>query len=161
VIGFRAQTVFIDTGSSLNSLLTYGTAQVYAFNSAYSGSIRILESADAVNVCGTTVRGDIAVLRSGVDILIGDPLAVDCAGNTVTRGSVLVAQNWTDVELVVRGNSIAKGNLEVWDNAGPSDKVVQGNASGRGRKIRCVRNSGPFVASQNLGWKSRKGQCSA
>jgi hypothetical protein len=161
VISAWAQTVFIDTGSSLGSLVGLGTAQVYAFNSAFTGSIRIIGTTDTVHVCGNTVRGGITVLRSGRDILVGDPLAVDCAGNTVTRGSILVAGNWTDVEMVVRGNAITKGNLEVLGNDGPADKFVQDNTSGRGRQIRCVKNGAPFAGSSNPGWKSYKGDCSA
>ena len=160
VIGIGAQTVFIDTGSSLDSLTAVGTAQVYAFDSAIAGSIRIVGTDDTVNVCGNTVRGDVTVLRSGRDILVGDPLAVDCAGNTVTRGSILVAGNWTDVELVVSGNVVTKGNLEVFGNEGPSDKVVRHNTSGRGKQIRCIKNGAPFVGGSNQGWKSYKGDCS-
>jgi hypothetical protein len=124
-------------------------------------------------ICGNTVRGaGIFVVRSGTDILIGDPLAVDCAGNSVTHGSILVAQNFadrrpaasrerargvTDVELVIRGNSVPRGSLYVLENRGTSDKYVQGNEGGR--SIRCKGNSTPFVGERNPGWQNRDGRC--
>ncbi len=160
VLGNKAQTVFIDTGSSVGgSVGTDRTAQVFVFDATVNGSIAVARSTDEVYVCGTTVRGmGIGVVGSGPDILVGDPLAVDCAGNTVTRGSVAIMQNRTDSELVVRGNSIPNGNLFVVDNTGSSAKVVQRNT---GRKISCTGNKGPFVGAPNPGWQSYTGQCTA
>ncbi len=48
-------------------------------------------------------KGDVEVTDSGIDILVGDPKTVDCAGNTVSKGDVEVNHNRADVEFVVRG----------------------------------------------------------
>jgi hypothetical protein len=161
VRGQDAQTVFIDTGSSVGGDVgTDKTAQVFVFNSTINGSIGIYRASDTIDICGNTVKGEgIGIARSGRDILVGDPLTVDCAGNTVTRGSVLITQNNTDVELVVRGNSILKGTMYVLDNTGPSSKFVQGNLGGK--TLRCTGNGAPFVGASNPGWQQRQGQCSA
>lgn len=161
VVGDGALTVFIDTGSTVGGdVLTDKTAQVYAFDSTINGSIAVFRATDTVDICGNTIKGEgIGVVRSGRDILIGDPLTVGCGGNTVTRGSVLIAQNNTDVELVVRGNAITKGNMYVLDNAGPSDKFVQSNTGGK--TLRCTGNQARFVGAPNPGWHQYQGQCSA
>jgi hypothetical protein len=161
VVGDAAQTVFIDTGSTVGGdIVTDKTAQVFAFNSTINGSIGVFRATDTVDICGNTVKGEgIGVVRSGRDILIGDPLTVGCAGNTVTRGSVLIAENDTDVELVVRGNAVPKGSMYVLDNAGPSGKFVQGNTGGK--TLRCTGNRAPFVGAPIPGWQQYQGQCSA
>jgi hypothetical protein len=159
VVGERAQTLFVDTDSSVGGgIYARKTIQVFVFNGTVTGDIDVRRASDRVQICGTTVRkGDIDVRRSRTDILIGDPLAVGCAGNTVKRGDVRVQDNFTDVELVIRGNKIRKGNLEVLDNTGPSDKFVQDNTGGR--ILRCKHNSSPFTTSANMGWQDEKGQC--
>jgi hypothetical protein len=159
VEGNEALTVFIDGGSRVGgSVSTNETAQVSLFDSTIAGLIGIYRSDDSVNVCGNTVRGvGIGIARSGQDILVGDPLAVSCAANRVTRGSVLLWRNSTDVSFVVRGNSIPKGSLHVLGNKGSSDKFVQRN-TGR-RTIRCTGNLAPFLGSPNFRWDSDPGQC--
>lgn len=156
-----AQTVFIDTGSSVSGKLkANNTAQVFAFNSTIRGGINVYGATDKVNVCGNTLKGEgITILRSGRDILVGDPLAIGCPGNTVASGGVLIGQNNTDVELVVRGNAIRKGNLFVLDNTGPSSKFVQNNAGGK--TLRCTGNSTLFTGAPNPGWQQHQGQCGA
>jgi hypothetical protein len=160
VTGDAAQTVFIDTGSTVSGdVVTDKTDQVFAFNSIINGSIGVFRTTGTVDICGNTVKGEgIGVVRSGRDILVGDPLTVGCAGNTVTRGSVLIAQNNTDVELVIRGNAVTKGSMYVLDNAGPSDKIVRGNT---GKTLRCTGNQAPFAGAPNPGWQQYQGQCSA
>jgi hypothetical protein len=156
-----AQTVFIDTGSTLaGKLETDKTAQVFVFNSTINGGIGISGATDKVNVCGNTVKGEgITVLRSGRDILVGDPLTVDCGGNKVVAGNVLIGQNDTDVELVVRGNVISKGSLFVLSNIGSAAKFVQSNT---GKKtLRCTGNSATFTGAPNPSWQQYQGQCSA
>jgi hypothetical protein len=156
----EAQTVFIDGGSSVGKhVFASKTVQVYLFDSTIGGAVRIYRTTETVNLCGNTVKGGkgIRIVRSGTDILFGDPLTVGCAGNKVTRGDVLIAGNYPDVELVVRGNSIPRGNLFVLDNKGPSDKFVQNNTGGE--ILRCTGNSAAFVGSPNSGWNQRKGQC--
>lgn len=156
-----ALTVFIDTGSSVgDDILTYKTAQVYVFNSTIYGGIGVLRTTEVVNICGNTVKGEgIGVVRSSTDIIVGDPLALDCAGNTVTRGGVLLWDNFTEVELIARGNSILRGSMWVLGNDGPSDKFVEGNTGGR--TLRCHGNAAPFVGAGNPGWDNYSGQCSA
>ena len=158
VKGKRAQTIFLDGGSSVRGDVRGDrTAQVFIFASTVGGGIDVQRATDKVNVCGNTVSGDIAVERSGRDILIGDPQALDCPGNTVKRGDISVEDNSTDVELVVRGNTINRGNLEVKRNSGTSDKFVEDNQGGG--KLDCRSNSQPFTASNNTGWNKRAGQC--
>jgi hypothetical protein len=161
VEGDQALTVFINQGSRVGgNVVTNRTAQVFVFDSTVGGGIGVAYSTDRVNICGNTVNGaGIGVVRSGRDIIVGDPLTVDCAGNSVPRGSVLIAQNNTDVELVVRGNSIPNGNLYVLDNKGPSDKFVQSNTGGK--TIKCTGNDAPFVGAPNPGWQNYQGQCPA
>jgi hypothetical protein len=161
VKGRGAQTVFIDSGSTLAGRLDVdNTAQVFAFNSTINGGIEISDATDKVNLCGNTVKGEgITVLRSDRDILVGDPLAVDCAGNKVLAGSVLIGQNNTEVELVVRGNVISKGSLFVLSNTGPAAKFVQSNTGAK--TLRCTGNSATFTGAPNPSWQQYQGQCSA
>ena len=159
VKGKRSQTIFIEDGSTVKGNVdTERTSQVFLFDSTVGGRVGIDRTDDKVNVCGMTVRGYIKVEHSARDILIGDPLAVGCAGNLVRRGNVEVEDNLTDVELVVRGNTIRKGDLEVKRNGGPSGKFVESNIGGD--LLVCRGNASPFSALGNTGWNKRSGQCS-
>ena len=151
--------IFIDSGSRIGgSIVANETAQVLLFDSTIAGRIDIYRSDESVNVCGNTVKGaGIGIARSRSDILQGDPLAVGCAGNRVTRGSVLLWRNDTDAAFVVRANRIPRGRLHVVGNKGPSDKFVQRNTPGRG--VRCAGNLAPFVGSPNFGPGAGGGQC--
>ena len=159
VRGERAETIFVDTGSSVGgSIRATRTAQVFVFDSTVTGGISVKRASDKVQICGTTLRkGSIAVEKSGTDILIGDPLAVDCAGNLVKRGSIMVTRSFTDVEFTIRGNTISNGSLRITDNKGPSDKFIQSNAGGEA--LKCYGNGSPFTASGNTGWSQANGQC--
>jgi hypothetical protein len=159
VIGRGAQTIFVDTGSRIFGRIDGDrTIQVYVYNSVVIRGIEIERSSEAVQVCGTTVfRGDISVERSGRDILIGDPLSDDCAGNYVRRGDIEVVRSFTDIEFVIRGNTVRKGNLEVFRNTGPVPKYVEDNKGGD--RLVCRDNSAPFAAAGNTSWDRRLGQC--
>jgi len=158
VKGRRAQTLFIEGGSSVRGdLVGDRTSQVFVFGSGIWGRIDVQRADDKVNVCGNTVRGDIVVEESGRDILIGDPLALDCPGNVVKRGDIEIEDNFVDVELVIRGNTISRGDLDVKRNDGPAGKFVQNNAGGG--KLDCRSNDTPFTASANTGWNRIAGQC--
>jgi hypothetical protein len=158
VRGKRAQTIFIEGGSTVKGDVdAERTSQVFVFASSVGDSIEVSRADDKVNVCGVTVHDDIEVERSGRDILIGDPLTLDCPGNVVKRGNIEVRDNFTDVELIVRGNAIKRGDLEVKRNSGPSAKYVQGNAGGD--VLSCKGNDSPFTVSGNTGWKKAIGQC--
>ncbi len=161
VRGNAALTVFIDTGSSVGrSLETNGTTQVFVFDAKVTGDIEVDRTTDVVQVCGTTVsNGDLEVTRSGLDLLIGDPLAQDCAGNTVSTGDIEIEHNVADVEFVVRGNAVTLGDLEVNNNSGSVEKFVQGNTGGD--ELECFGNSPTFTASDNTGFVKAKGQCAA
>jgi hypothetical protein len=156
-----AETIFVDSGSSVAGKLDIrNTAQVFVFNSSINGGIEVSDATDRVHVCGNTVKGEgITILRSGPDILVGDPLAIDCAGNKVAAGSVLIGQNNTDVELVVRGNLVSKGSLFVLNNIGSAAKFVQSNTGGK--TLRCTGNSATFTGAPNPGWQQYQGQCHA
>ena len=161
IYGLLAQTVFVHDGSVLGGgISTVGTTQVLAFDSSVTGgSIRVLLTSPAngqVNVCGMTVSRDVSVLFSGTDILIGDPLTLDCAGNNV-GGDVNVVANHVTIELVVRGNTIAD-DLTVSFNRGPADKFVESNTGGD--ELECKHNAAPFTAAANVGWNAQEGQCS-
>jgi len=95
-----AQTLFIDTGSSVGeSVRSHGTIQVFVFNATVARDVDVEHTTEVAQVCGTNVGDDLEVERSGFDILIGDPQAVDCAGNTV--GDDLEAErNTAEVEFV-------------------------------------------------------------
>ena len=141
-----SQTVFVEAGSGIGGTVeTRNTAQVYVFNSFIGDEVDIYGASDQVNVCGNRVRWDIEVTRSGQDILVGDPSAVDCAGNRVLRGDIEIEKNSTDVELVVSGNRIVRGDLEVLGNKGTSVKNVLGNKGGD--TIVCRDNASPFAAA--------------
>jgi hypothetical protein len=159
VKGKRAQTIFIEGGSTVKGNVEADrTSQVFLFESTIGGWIEISRADDRVNVCGMRVQRYIEVKQSGRDILIGDPLAVGCAGNLVKRGNIEVEGNFTDVELVIRGNTIKKGDLEVKRNSGPSGTFVEGNVGGD--VLTCRGNDAPFTASGNTGWNKKSGQCS-
>jgi cyclophilin family peptidyl-prolyl cis-trans isomerase len=155
----RSQTLFIDTGSTVGGDVEANrTAQVFVYNSTIDGPVEAWRSTDKVQICGNTIDGNLHVHRSGTDILVGDPLAAGCAGNTVENGHwTRVQDNFTDVELVVRGNAIQGGDLTVNDNEGPSDKFVQSNTGGD--DLDCFGNEQPFTASDNTGWNDQRNQC--
>ena len=158
VKGKRSETIFIEGGSIVKGDVEADrTSQVFLFDSAVSGSIAVDRADDKVDICGMTVRKNIHVERSGRDILVGDPLAVGCAGNLVKRGDVEVEDNITDVELVIRGNTIKRGDLDVKRNGGPAAKFVASNVGGD--RLACSGNSNPFTDSANTGWNKRSGQC--
>jgi hypothetical protein len=159
VEGNRSQTIFIEGSSTVgDEVRTSRTAQVFIFDSTINGAIGITGTTDQVNVCGNTVDGRIEVKHSGRDILIGDPLTVGCAGNTVlNKHRIRVEDNFVDVELVVRGNTVQGGDLEVNDNEGPAAKFVQDNKGGD--ELECRHNESPFTASGNTGWHETEGQC--
>jgi hypothetical protein len=154
----RSQTVFIEGGSTVRgNVVADRTSQVFLFASYIGGNIDVSRADDTVNVCGITVQGGIEVERSGRDILVGDPLAEDCPGNVLKRGSIEILNNDTDVELVVRGNTINRGDLVVKHNSGTSDKIIDGNTGGD--DLVCRDNSSPFTATANTGWDRKYGQC--
>jgi hypothetical protein len=156
VNGERAQTVFIDTGSSADSVSGERTAQVFVFNATVNGDVDSDHGTSEVEVCGSTVKRTTTVQDlhgGGNEILVGDP-ANGCAANTLKN--VRVDHNFTDVLLSIRGNSIS-GNATVSFNNGPSDKFVQANNGGK--KLKCVGNAAPFVGGPNGTWTSKQGQC--
>jgi hypothetical protein len=155
----KALTLFFDGGSKVGGdVLGNRTAQIFVFASTVGGRIDVRNASGKVNVCGNTVAGDIHISRrSGPDILVGDPLAVDCPGNVVRRGDIVLEDNSTDVELVVRGNTVKRGDLVLRRNGGPSAKIVESN-TGKARLL-CTGNAAPFAATGNTGWASALGQC--
>ena len=155
----RAQTLFIEDGSLVRGDVEGDrTAQVFVFGSKVRGEIEVRRASDKVNICGNTVKEDIRIVRSGRDILVGDPRATDCPGNNVVqRGDIRIEYNFTDVELVVRGNKINKGNLVVKLNRGPAAKFVQDNTGGN--MLVCAGNDPLFTGSGNTGWLTSSGQC--
>jgi hypothetical protein len=154
----RAETVFIEGGSTVRGNVEADrTSQVFLFASTIGGNIEVERADDKVNVCGITVQGGIEVEKSSRDILVGDPLTTDCAGNVVKRGDIEIQDNDTDVELVVRGNTIKKGDLVVKHNTGTSDKIIDGNTGGD--DLICKNNASPFTATANTGWDREVGQC--
>jgi hypothetical protein len=157
--GRRAQTLFFDRRSTLKgNLVAERTGQVFVFASTVGGRIDVRHAAGKVNICGNSIQGDIHIAqRSGPDILVGDPLAVDCPGNLVKQGDILLEDNATDVELVVRGNRLRRGDLELRRNGGPSAKTVQDN-TGKGQLV-CLGNAAPFASFGNIGWARLLGQC--
>jgi hypothetical protein len=163
VTSLSSQTLFTHDGTTVgrgvNALLT---TQVFLFDSTVSDrSVNVLgtpaSKAGVVNICGMNVsHGDLNVLFSGTDILVGDPLTVGCAGNQANNATI--AANFTDVELIVRDNTIKK-ELEVSHNSGPASKFVQANVgAGTRSEIECRRNSSPFTASANV-FVRKEGQC--
>jgi hypothetical protein len=155
----RAQTLFIEEGSLVRGDVEGDrTAQVFIFNSKVRGEIEVRRATDKVNICGNKVREDITVARSGRDILVGDPRAVDCPGNNVVqRGDIRIENNFTDVELVVRGNRINRGNLVVRRNKGTSAKFVEDNSGGN--MLVCNGNDPLFTGWGNTDWLTASGQC--
>jgi hypothetical protein len=153
-----SQTVFVEAGSGVgDAIQTRNTAQVFVFGSFVGDEIDVSGASDVTNICGNRVRWDIEVTNSQQDILVGDPLAVDCAGNRVLKGDIEVERNNTDVELVVAGNRIVRGDLEVNRNQGTSDKRVSDNRGGD--TIVCRDNASPFTAANNTDFDDTRGQC--
>ncbi len=161
ITGFLSQTIYVHDGTSSKSINAYLTRQLFAFDSTITsgGSLNVVGSPISngqVNACGMNVQnGNINVFFSGSDILLGDPLTVDCAGNTV-NGDVNVSANYVQVELVIRGNTITDDLTEDF-NKGPAAKSVESNSGGD--KISCKGNSSPFTAAANTGWSHHSGQC--
>ncbi len=157
----NAQGILLELGSTVgDDIRTSRTVQVFLFDSSAGGDIEVRKSASQeqpaqVNICGMTVGDDILVKDSANDILVGDPLAVGCAGNTV-GGDIEVERNFVDVELIVRGNTVAD-DLEVNHNRGPAEKNVENNTGGD--ELECWGNEEPFNASGNTGWNETEGQC--
>ena len=158
--GSSAQTIFVDSGSNIaGSVEAVKATQFYVYNSTVGEDIEPERTAEAVQICGNTVRkGNIEVRRSGFDVLIGDPLAEGCRGNVVKRGDIKVTRNFSLVEFVLRGNTIRKGDLEVTNNTGPTPKFVEDNKGGG--RIVCRENT-LLTVTGNSGWDRSVGQCAA
>jgi hypothetical protein len=154
-----ALTLFLDTDSTVGrTVRSDDTAQVFIFNATVGRGIEIDDTLQVVQICGTTVtKGDVEVRDSGVDILVGDPLAEGCSGNTLADGDLELKRNTAEVEFVVRGNTVTAGDLEVIRNRGPVEKFVQDNTGGD--ELECHGNEELFTASGNTGWKDIEGQC--
>jgi hypothetical protein len=156
----RAQTVFVRRGSSVRrGISAFETRQVFAFDSTVRGSLEVRgtpRSFGQVNLCGMRVTRHLTIAESGSDILVGDPRAVDCEGNSVGR-DMQVFRNRVRVELVVRGNRIGD-DLNVSSNTGSAEKIVEGNRGGD--RVSCSSNAEPFRAAANAGWRTKLGQCS-
>ncbi len=153
-----SQTVFVEAGSGVgDTIQTRNTAQVFVFGSFIGDEIDVSGASDETQICGNRVRWDIEVTGSQQNILVGDPDAVDCAGNRVLKGDIEIERNNTDVELVVAGNRIAQGDLEVLRNTGTSEKRVSDNRGGD--KIDCRFNEAPFVSLNNTQFNDSEGQC--
>jgi hypothetical protein len=156
VKAWKALTVFIDTGSTVGDDVSAGrTHQVFVFGATVFGAVRVEQSDDKVQVCGSDIGDDLKIKRSGRDILVGDPLAVACAGNNVD-GDVKIAENVVDVEITVRGNTIGE-DMRVLGNTGTAAKFVENNVGGD--TLSCQGNDPPFTASGNTGWIQTEGQC--
>ncbi len=153
-----SQTVFVEAGSGVGGTIqTRNTAQVYVFGSFIGDEIDVSGASDETQICGNRVRWDIEVTASQQNILVGDPDAVDCAGNRVLKGDIEIERNNTDGYLIVKGNRIAQGDLEVIKNKGTSEKTVSGNRGGD--SIVCRNNEAPFVATNNVTFDHSSGQC--
>lgn len=159
VTGLFAGTIFLHDGTSVGGSVTgFLTQQIYLFDSS-ANNVTVIGSPTAdgiVNLCGNNVNRDVTVVFSGTDILIGDPLTIDCGGNTIGDDLYVVA-NKVEVELIVRGNTIGD-DATVSYNKGPADKAVEGNIGGD--RLSCKGNTSPFTAALNVGWNSKSGQCS-
>jgi hypothetical protein len=157
--GAGAQTIFVDTGTRVSgSIQGFEASQVFVYNATVNRDIDVEGAGDVVQICGTTVlKGDIVVQRGRRDILIGDPLAVGCAGNTLRLGDLAIRRSAADVEFVIRGNRIRKGNLEITRNTGDVRKFVEDNIGGA--RLICRDNSRPFAVSDNIRWDRKLGQC--
>ena len=158
VEGNGAQTIFVDTGTKVTgSVESKDSAQFFVFNSTVGEDIEPEGTAQAVQICGNSVRkGNIEVRRSGTDILIGDPLAVGCRGNVVRRGDIKIVGNVSLIEFVIRGNVARRGDLIVTRNSGPTPKFVDRNVGG-GRLV--CRDNSLMSAGANVGWDRKVGQC--
>ena len=158
VEGKASQTIFVDTGSKVSgSVESEGAGQFYVYNSTVGEDIEPEGTAQAVQICGNTLRrGNIEVRRSGTDVLIGDPLAIGCRGNVVRRGDMRIVRNISLIEFVIRGNVIMEGDLLVMQNSGPTPKFVERNV-GIGRLV--CRGNTFLTSSHNTGWDRKVGQC--
>jgi len=154
-----SRTVFVEDGSGVGGRIeTRNTAQAFVFGSFIGDEIDIYGATDRVDICGNRVRWDIEVTASnGRHVLVGDPAAVDCAGNRVLRGDIEIERNITDSFLTVAGNRIVRGDLEVLKNTGASDKRISDNRGGD--EIVCRDNSNPFVVTNNTNFDDQRGQC--
>ena len=154
-----AGTLFIDNESTIGrDVKSFGSAQVFVFNATIGRGLYVDGTTEVVQICGTNfTKGDVQVLRSGLDILVGssDPL-VECAGNTLGDGDLELRRNTTDVEFIVSGNAVSD-DLEVLHNLGPVEKTITDNTGGD--ELECFGNEEPVNASGNTGWNEREGQC--
>jgi hypothetical protein len=159
VAGRKAQTIFVEDNSTIaGDIDAYRTDQVFLFGSRVGGFVEVNRASDKVNICGMALQYGAEIQNSRRDILVGDPLAIDCPGNFVLRGDLRVEDNFTDVELIVGGNSILRGDLVVRYNDGSSDKAVRGNLGGY--RLVCRGNDDPFASSGNADFDKKYGQCS-
>jgi hypothetical protein len=156
VKGRKSLTIFVDTGSTVGGEIDASSPfQLFVFNTSVGGEIDVSGATSQVNVCGNQVQGDVEVSSSNRDILVGDPGAQDCAGNSVA-GDIDVERNNVDVELVVSGNRVGD-DLLVNNNRGLAEKFVQNNAGGD--RLVCQGNEQPFTGAPNAGFASVEGQC--
>jgi hypothetical protein len=152
-------TLFLDLETTVgNTVKAHNTAQVFLFGATVGRGIHVHKTTEVVNICGVTVtRGDIKVLESGTDILVGSSdSSAGCEGNTVSDGDIFLLRNFTEVEFVVSGNTISD-DLQVFRNTGPVEKTITDNTGGD--ELECYGNEEPVNATGNTGWREREGQC--
>jgi signal peptidase I len=151
-----ALTLFIDLESTVGGdVKAHNTAQVFVYGATIGKGLQIHKTTEVVQICGNTfTRGDVKVTESGIDILVGLPVA-DCAANTVSNGDVELRNNTAEVEFVVSGNTISD-DLEVFNNKGPVEKTITDNTGGD--ELECFGNEPPVLATGNT-FARVEGQC--
>ena len=161
VRAIKAQTLFIDNETTVaRDIKSLASAQVFIFNAAAGRGIIVDDTLEAVHLCGNhVVKGGIQVTDSASDILVGDPSADGCSGNTIDAGNLQVNRNLPEVEFVVRGNTVTAGTFEVIKNLGSAEKFIEDNTGSAGKQADCRSNDGTVTVGGNNGWKKRTGQC--
>ena len=125
-------------------------------SSAVEGSVQLKRQATSVQVCNSTVRGDVQVEEGmGGGIEIGN--WPTCPGNTLTTGNIKVEKNVLTVRSRIEANVVKRGNIQVVENLGRIN--IFANQVPRG-DLQCEKNFPRPTGGSNVA-KKMEGQCRA
>jgi hypothetical protein len=131
-------------------------------NSTIHGSVSST-GASIVGVCGSSIGGSLSIVNATGFVVVGDPGDDGCGGNTVLSGSVRLANNHGDVEVI--GNILPSLLLSGTSGTGPfpDDVTAEIESNQFSGSVICSANT-PAPTSDghpNTVAGSRTGQCTS
>jgi hypothetical protein len=123
-------------------------------SSAVAGSVQVKRQATRVQICNSTVWGDLQV-EGGMGGLIEIGNTPLCAGNTIMTGNIELVKNVVTVRSRIEVNVVRQGSIQVFENLGQID--ILGNEILRGN-LQCEKNFPLPTGGGNVA-KQMEGEC--